>query len=139
MASNRTRRVIAQQWISVDGYAAGPADEQEIFAAVDDFTDSESHNSALLEHVDEVLLGRRSYETFAAFWPLADDQPMAATVNRIPKVVCSATLREAPGVPSLRPRSSPTRWHMYAAGAASPAATFDLGFAGPHALAAGGR
>ena len=88
--------MIAQQWISVDGYAAGPADEQEIFAAVEDFTGSEAYNRALLEHVDEVLLGRRSYETFAAFWPFADDQPMAAAVNSIAKVVCSATLREAP-------------------------------------------
>ena len=39
MVSDRARRVIAQQWISVDGYAAGPADEQETFAAVEDFTD----------------------------------------------------------------------------------------------------
>jgi dihydrofolate reductase len=96
MDSNRARRVIAQQWVSVDGYAAGPTGEQEIFEAVEDFTHSEEHIRALLEHVDEVLLGRRSYESFVGFWPRAEGEPMAAVVNSIPKVVCSTTLREAP-------------------------------------------
>jgi hypothetical protein len=41
MTPHRTRRLIAQQWISVDGYAAGPTGEREIFAAVDDCTASE--------------------------------------------------------------------------------------------------
>jgi len=36
MASNRARRVIAQQWVSVDGFAAGPTGEGEIFAVVDE-------------------------------------------------------------------------------------------------------
>ena len=96
MTGQRPRRVIAQQWISADGFAAGPTDESEIFAAVDDFTDSEGHIRGLLEHVDEVLLGRRSYETLVRFWPVAEGEPMAESVNAIPKVVCSSTLQEAP-------------------------------------------
>jgi dihydrofolate reductase len=96
MAGNRARRVIAQQWVSVDGFAAGPTDETEIFAAVDDMSGSEEYNRRLLEHVDEVLLGRRSYESFVGFWPRAEGEPMAEAVNAIPKVVCSTTLREAP-------------------------------------------
>jgi dihydrofolate reductase len=96
VSTARARRLIAQQWVSVDGYAAGPTDEQEIFAAVDDFTASEEYIRELLADVDEVLLGRRTYETFVGFWPLAEDEPMAATVNGLPKVVCSTTLRAAP-------------------------------------------
>ena len=96
MASNRARRVIAQQWVSVDGYAAGPTGEGEIFAAVEDFTGSEKHIRTMLDHVDEVLLGRRSYESLSAFWPRAESEPMAAAVNSIAKVVCSTTLTEAP-------------------------------------------
>src|SRR5690242_9049600 len=90
------RRVIAQQWVSVDGFASGAVDESEIFAAMTDFTDSERHNQRLLTEVDAVLLGRRTYETFVRFWPTATGQPMAELVNRIPKLVCSTTLTEAP-------------------------------------------
>ncbi|WP_196073435.1 dihydrofolate reductase family protein [Nakamurella alba] len=90
------RRVIAQQWVSVDGFASGLTDESEIFSAVDDFGDSERHNQRLLDTVDEVLLGRRTYETFVQYWPTAGDEPMAARVNELPKIVCSGTLDAAP-------------------------------------------
>jgi dihydrofolate reductase len=90
------RRVLAQQWISADGFAAGPTDESEIFAAVDDFSASEHHNMALLAGVDVVLLGRRTYESFVTFWPEAEDEPMAQLVNSVRKVVCSTTLTQAP-------------------------------------------
>lgn len=89
-------RVIVQQWISVDGFVAGPGGEADLFAAVSDFSASEAHNLALLETVDEILLGRRTYETFVAFWPTAADEPMARSVNAIPKMVCSTTLTAAP-------------------------------------------
>ena len=95
-AASRTRRVIAQLWMSLDGYVSGPTDEGEIFAAVDDFTDSERYNMALLDHVDVALLGRRSYESFVQMWPTAEDEPMAELVNNLTKVVCSTTLEEAP-------------------------------------------
>ncbi|MEU4422229.1 dihydrofolate reductase family protein [Actinoplanes sp. NPDC024001] len=89
-------RVIVQQWISADGFVAGPGGEGDVFAAVQDFSASEAHNVALLETVDEVLLGRRTYEIFVEFWPTAHDEPMARLVNRIPKTVCSTTLDQAP-------------------------------------------
>jgi hypothetical protein len=78
--------VLAQQWISVDGFLAGANSEADVFAAVDDFSASEAHNTALLKDIDEVLLGRCSYEAFAAFWP-ATDEPMARQVNALPKTV----------------------------------------------------
>jgi dihydrofolate reductase len=88
-------RVIAQQWVSVDGLVAGPNGEVDIFEAVADFADSETHNLALLETVEEILLGRRTFEAFRDYWPTADDEPMAESINRIRKTVCSSRLTDA--------------------------------------------
>ena len=100
-----TARVIAQQWVSLDGYASGPDGEGEIFAVVPPEADAASmaHNERLLPSVAEVLLGRRSYESFVRVWPTAD-LPIAERVNTVPKVVISRTLREAPwgGFPPAR-------------------------------------
>ena len=43
-----------------------------------------------------MLLGRKTYEGFAAFWPsLGDDDPFAKHMNNTPKYVVSSTLKKA--------------------------------------------
>jgi dihydrofolate reductase len=41
-----------------------------------------------------LLLGRRTYEDFAAFWPTQEDNPFTPVLNERRKYVASTTLRE---------------------------------------------
>ena len=45
--------------------------------------------------MDALLLGRKTYEIFAAYWPKAPDEiPFTGLLNRVPKYVVSHTLAE---------------------------------------------
>ena len=48
-----------------------------------------------LERLDALLLGRRTYDIFAGYWPAhGDDDPIAAKFNAVPKFVVSRTLTD---------------------------------------------
>lgn len=90
-------RVLAQLWVSVDGMIAGPDSEFELFETAPSESEAatEEHNVRLLQDVDVLLLGRRTYETFSAVWPTLDHR-MAPHLSDARRVVCSTTLDAAP-------------------------------------------
>ena len=51
-------------------------------------------SGSAMANMGALLLGRRTYEGFYAFWPKQTDSPFTAMLNNIPKYVASATLRE---------------------------------------------
>ena len=45
--------------------------------------------------MDALLLGRRTYEIFAGYWPTAPEEiPFTGLLNRVPKYVASRTLAD---------------------------------------------
>jgi dihydrofolate reductase len=88
------RKLIFQEYVSLDGYAAGPGDDLGFFDTVTDQDDRD--NLALLESVDTMVLGATTYRLFADYWPTATDGVIAPRLNRLRKVVVSSTLDAAP-------------------------------------------
>jgi dihydrofolate reductase len=99
------RKVIVNEWMSLDGVVQAPG------AADEDRSGGFKHGGWHLRYVDQVsqeqalkniaeagafLLGRRTYEIFASYWPNApeEERVIAEPLNGKPKYVASATLTE---------------------------------------------
>lgn len=85
------RKIVAVLWVSLDGVVESP--EQWISPYFD-----EEYGQVLQswrDASDTMVLGRRTYEVFAAYWPdkTAEDEPVADYINNTPKLVVSTTLK----------------------------------------------
>jgi len=97
------RKVIVNEFVSLDGVAQAPGGEEE------DTSGGFAHGGWSMQYMDEpamttvlgsineagaFLLGRRTYELFASYWPNApeEEQVIAEPINTKPKHVASRTL-----------------------------------------------
>jgi dihydrofolate reductase len=85
------KKVIFQMSVSIDGYVEGPNRELD-WAIVDD-----EFNACAVETLtatDVLLMGRRTYELMAGYWPAEPaGDPGAELMNGTPKLVFSRTLK----------------------------------------------
>jgi dihydrofolate reductase len=80
------RKLVAYELLSLDGVAEQPDD------FILDFDEVMSENLArVIATQDVVLLGRRTYDDWARFWPKSDIEPFASFINRTPKFVVTST------------------------------------------------
>jgi dihydrofolate reductase len=99
------RNVIVNEFMSLDGIVQAPGGEDE------DTTGGFEHGGWHMRYMDEpaqkrvlegiveaggFILGRRTYEIFAAYWPNApeEEQVIAEPLNTKPKYVASRTLSD---------------------------------------------
>jgi dihydrofolate reductase len=105
------RKVIANEWMTLDGVVQSPSYADE------DVTGGFGHGGWHARYLDDLsmswlienvrgaggyLLGRGTYEIFAAHWPNApeEQQVLAEPLNTLPKYVASTTLDEPLGWPN---------------------------------------
>ena len=88
------RKVIASELVSLDGVVESP--EKWHFPYFND--EMGEAIGAAMAASDTMLLGRVTYEEFAAFWPSQEasdeDQETTDYMNNTPKYVVSTTLKE---------------------------------------------
>lgn len=92
------RRVIVQEWVTVDGFAAGENDELDFMPqglANDPGNSLEQNQLQFIKTIDTMLLGLNTYRMFEAYWPGSKDR-IAPGLNALNKYVCSETLEQAP-------------------------------------------
>jgi dihydrofolate reductase len=89
------RRLVVSEFITVDGVIDEPGERGWAFQ----FERGEEGDKAKLDEVfaaDLLLLGRITYEGFAAAWPsMTDEVGFAAKFNTMPKYVVSTTMQSA--------------------------------------------
>jgi dihydrofolate reductase len=100
---NEMRKVVVQQFVTLDGFAAGPNGELDFVTETGAAADPTSgpfveDQLAFIESLDTILLGAVTYRMFAEYWPeqTTATQRIADALNATPKVVFSSTLESAP-------------------------------------------
>lgn len=80
------RKVVAYELVSLDGVAEDP---DRFITAWDEASDA--NLARVIGTQDAVVLGRRSYDEWAAFWPGSEIQPFASFINGVTKYVATST------------------------------------------------
>ena len=79
------RKVVVYELLSLDGVAEDP---DGFFADWDDAM--EANLAAVIAAQDAVILGRRSYDEWAEFWPGSEIEPFATFINGVVKYVMTS-------------------------------------------------
>jgi len=80
------RKVVVYELLSLDGVAETPDGFFNDWDAAMD-----ANLAAVIAVQDAVILGRRSYEEWAEFWPDSEIEPFATFINGVQKYVATST------------------------------------------------
>ena len=80
------RKVVVYELLSLDGVAEQPTDYITGWDA-----EMDANLAAVIADQDAVLLGRRTWDDWAAFWPKSAIEPFATFINGVEKFVVTST------------------------------------------------
>jgi dihydrofolate reductase len=83
------RKVVAYELLSLDGVAEQP----DAFVTAFDDVMRENLRRVIAEQ-DAVLLGRRTHDEWAGYWPSSDIEPFASFINSVAKFVVTSSTCE---------------------------------------------
>lgn len=86
------KKIINSTYITLDGAIEDP----HLWPSLGDSAKAVSYDiqMELLNKCDVILMGRRTYDSFAAAWPTRSGDSMADRINAMQKQVVSTTLRD---------------------------------------------
>ena len=90
-------RIVVTEFMSLDGVMEGPGGDNDFVRGAWSFEfergeEGDKFKVDELEDAEGLLLGRRTYEGFAAAWPSRSGDPFSDKFNAMPKYVVSSTL-----------------------------------------------
>jgi dihydrofolate reductase len=97
-------RIVLSEFLTLDGVMQAPGGKDEDRSGgfehggwqMDNHYIDDVGGQAIMhsfEGADGLLLGRRTYEIFASYWPTSDEEPIAGVMNNMKKYVASTTLK----------------------------------------------
>ena len=90
-AQRDTRKLVESTFVTLDGVISSP----HVWGGPKYWDDEYMEYARdLLFAADALLLGRETYEGFAAAWPARPSEPYTDRINALPKHVASRTLQE---------------------------------------------
>jgi dihydrofolate reductase len=84
------RKVVVYELLSLDGVAEEPIEFVTTWDAV-----MQENLGRVIATQDTVLLGRRTYDDWAAYWPASHIEPFASFINGVAKLVVTSTTPES--------------------------------------------
>jgi dihydrofolate reductase len=97
-------RIVVSEFLTLDGVMQAPGGKEEDtegdfqhggWQLDNDYRDDVAGRAIMesFEQAGGMLLGRRTYDIFAAYWPTSDEEPIAGVMNNMKKYVASTTLK----------------------------------------------
>jgi len=92
------RKLILQEWVSLDGYVADRNGSTDFFSSPKYNEGSDEDLLSFMDRIDTILLGANTYKMFSEYWPDIDPnvELIANRLNETTKLVFSKTLPDAP-------------------------------------------
>lgn len=90
------RKLIAYEFLSLDGFMAGREGQEMDFVTQRFLAEMESDIAQEYKNADTFLFGRKTYESLSQYWPnvTIKDEPLADFMNGMRKIVFSSTISD---------------------------------------------